>query len=154
MQQNVDPMEKYRKPRSVGTQINMSKIVEPTPKTPPATDKKGEQKEKKEETKSEAPSEPQKDGVEICKGRQLDPQTDVYILKLGKKKGTKHEVELELRTPKCPEMYEPSYNTTAVQVYEEEFEDYKSADAKKVGKKGAAKGKGKAKAAAGKGKKK
>lgn len=72
------------------------------------------------------------------------------MLKLGKKKPGVGTVEVELRTPKCIDLEPKPKNTVAVQVLEEEFEDYKSTEVGKKGEKG--KG-GKKKGKAGKGKK-
>lgn len=76
-----------------------------------------------------------------------DPNTDVFTFKLSK------DVELELHTPKCEDLNPKLLNTVAVQVLEEEFDDFKktggAADKDAKDKKGKAKGK-----KGGKGKKK
>lgn len=87
----------------------------------------------------------------MCHKGTSDPKSDVYVLKLG---GKKPGIEVELRTPKCPDLEPRPKNTVAVQVIEDEFEDYKAVE---VGKKGGDKSKGKdkkGKGKKGKGKKK
>lgn len=78
-----------------------------------------------------------------------DPNADVFVLKLGQTDSAdkaQGAVELELRTPKCPELGPKPKNTVAVQVLEDEFEDLgKSSKGSENGggKPGKGKGKGK-----------
>jgi hypothetical protein len=119
------------------------------------------------DTKRQIPSDPDdpaatvnakdKAGIEICRKGWHDHNTDVFVLKLGKRNGdsNKHAIELELRTPKNPDAMGKVKSTKQVQANEDEFEDL--APSKTEAKKPAA-GKGGKKAAKGgkdkKGKKK
>lgn len=60
-------------------------------------------------------------GVEVTRKDCDNPNVDVFVLKIGKKKNkcSKNSVELELRTPKCPEY--PVFETKGIQVMEEDF---------------------------------
>lgn len=114
-------MKKFlAKSRNVGVQ--MSKVIEPSGLVA---------------SKGDELSEIKKHGIEVCQKGWQDPNTDVFVLKLGQKHGKTHDVELELRTPKCADICEPSHNSTAVQVFEEEFEDYVKPDHAPIGKKDA-----------------
>lgn len=68
-------------------------------------------------------------GIEICKKGCTDPDTDVFILKIGSKrsdkKGRKNEIELEMRTPKGPDNEIKKKETREVQVNEKDFEEAK-----------------------------
>ncbi|CAO1322745.1 unnamed protein product [Diamesa hyperborea] len=75
-------------------------------------------------------------GIEICqKGCNRD-DIDVFILKIGRKcssQNQKNEIELELRTPKGPEICEPRpKESREVQVIESEFEDPSKVSKKKA----------------------
>lgn len=60
-------------------------------------------------------------GVELTRKECDNPNVDVFVLKIGKKKNknSKNTIELELRTPKGPEF--PVLETKGIQVFEEEF---------------------------------
>lgn len=64
-------------------------------------------------------------GIEVCKRGCSDPDTDVFILKIGRKKtnkqGRKNEIELEMRTPKGPDNEIKKMETREVQVEEKDF---------------------------------
>ena len=66
-------------------------------------------------------------GIEVCKKGCSDPDTDVFILKLGSKitnkKGCKNEIELEMRTPKAPDCEVKKMETREIQVNENEFKE-------------------------------
>lgn len=162
----------YEHKKSISGQqgmVRMSKVIEPTvvgkedekKNGNEIDDSKGKKKNEKNQENSKAVKEgaiPDLEklkaqcppGIEMYRKGWHDPDTDVFVLKLGQKKplsiggGT---VELELRTPKCPDLEPKPKNTVAVQVIEEEFEDFKASEninGKPKGKKGA-KGKGKGK---------
>ena len=68
-------------------------------------------------------------GIEVCQLGCSDPDTDVFILKMGRKnsdkKGYKNEIELEMRTPKSPDFEIKKMETREIQVDEEDFETKK-----------------------------
>lgn len=65
-------------------------------------------------------------GIELCRKGCADPDSDVFILKIGKKnsikKGQQNEIEIEMRTPKGPDNEVRKMETREVQVDEKEFE--------------------------------
>jgi hypothetical protein len=67
-------------------------------------------------------------GIKMCR-LSCENDTDVFVLKLGKKgksrDGKEHEIELEMRTPRGPNVGPKRMETREVQVVEEEFEDAK-----------------------------
>lgn len=73
-------------------------------------------------------------GIEVCRRGCYDPDTDVFILKIGKKNtnkvGRQSAIELEMRTPKAPDAEIKKMETREVQVDEKEF-CHKKADAAK-----------------------
>ena len=65
------------------------------------------------------------EGLELCQKGWHDPNTDVFVLKLGKSRNSeddRNQIELELRTPKGPNTEKRPKETRACQVVEEEFE--------------------------------
>lgn len=68
-------------------------------------------------------------GIEVCKKGCADSDTDVFILKIGSKKtdkkGRKNEIELEMRTPKIPDLEAKKMETREIQVDEKDFEETK-----------------------------
>lgn len=61
---------------------------------------------------------------QICKKDCFNSACDVFLLKLGKKNGDgkANQIELELRTPKCPTAFlSLPKDTRAAQTYEEDF---------------------------------
>lgn len=75
-------------------------------------------------------------GIQICKkGCATDPDTDVFIFKIGRnyidKKGKQSAIELEMRTPKAPDMERKKHETRECQVDETEFDEMKKTTTKK-----------------------
>lgn len=70
-------------------------------------------------------------GIQVCKKGCSDPDTDVFILKIGSKrankKGRKNDIELEMRTPKGPDNEIRKMETREVQVEEKDFKAVKKA---------------------------
>jgi hypothetical protein len=68
-------------------------------------------------------------GIQVCKKGCSDPDTDVFILKIGSKKkssnGKQNQIELELRTPKLPDHEVKKKETREIQVDEIDFEEVK-----------------------------
>lgn len=68
-------------------------------------------------------------GIEICKKGCADTETDVFILKMGRKntdkKGHENAIELEMRTPKAPDFETKKMETREIQVDEKDFEEEK-----------------------------
>lgn len=63
-------------------------------------------------------------GIEICKKGCADPNTDVFVLKIGKKRNSqdkKSEIELEMRTPKGPDVERKKKETVGCQVIINKF---------------------------------
>lgn len=74
-------------------------------------------------------------GVQVCQRGCSDPNTDVFILKIGSKKTNRHNrkngIELEMRTPKAPDNEIKKMETREVQVDENDFENKKICAIKK-----------------------
>ncbi|CRK88817.1 CLUMA_CG002694, isoform A [Clunio marinus] len=86
-------------------------------------------------------------GIEVCKKGCSDPNVDVFVLKLGQKNkdknGHRSEIELEMRTPKAPDVEIKKKETREVQVEETDFENAckkKTSDGSKNTSKNAPKG--------------
>uniref|UniRef100_A0A336MQ50 CSON005070 protein n=1 Tax=Culicoides sonorensis TaxID=179676 RepID=A0A336MQ50_CULSO len=106
--------------------LHMSKVMEPSKISNINENEKGlnDENSNKECVK----------GIEVCQKGSFDPSKDVYLLKLGKKRHG-NQIEIEMRTPKCMQLHRNHKNTLGVQVFEEEFEDYKATQVGKLSEK-------------------